>query len=364
MKVALLIQHGKIGGIELHVLTLALGLIERGDEPIVVMLFGGGPLIDLLDQHEIGYVTLGGRNGHDPRALYRLFTFLRRQLPDILHVHAVSFVVASMLVFWRKPKVVVTEHMSKLGRKVPWRTKLLWRLLYFRSEKVICVSNSTKSAVLDVFPQLQSRAVTVYNGISESSTDSADAAKEISESPLPKQLIVGAVGRLAEGKGWMEFLEIAREVCAVIPNVRFQIVGDGPIYDQLVSKTKSLGLANVVIFRGYQANPRTIVRNFDLYLLLSEHEACPLTFIEAFAERTPVAGFLPIGGVSEINDGISPLLESRDPSAVAEIALQLLEDPSKRNLQAKKAYNRYLENYTSNKMIQAIRKIYKCVDNR
>lgn len=361
MKVAILIQHGTIGGIEMHALALAQGLAERGDTPIIVMQFSGGPLLKLLDRYNIRSTILGGKNGHDPLVAFRLFTFLRNESPDVLHVHAVSLAAALTLQVLRNTKVVATEHMSKLGRRVPPKSQLLWRLLYFRAAKVICVSNSTKEAVLDIFPKLAPRVETIYNGIPVKATDpTADHDRTL---PIKSsgEVVVGAVGRLADGKGWMEFLDIAKELSSTHPHVTFQVIGDGPSYKALVAQSQQLGVAGSVKFMGYRSNPRELIKNMDAYLLLSEHEACPLTLIEAFAEKTPVTGFLPLGGVSEINGGISPLIAKRNTSSVVKVLSELLEHESKRKHQAHRAYKRFLENYTQDIMVTKIRETYQSV---
>lgn len=359
MKIAIIIQHGNVGGIEMHALTLAQGLAERGDTPIVVMQFAGGPLVKLLDEHNIRYIELGGKNGHDPWISFRLLAFFREEKPNIVHVHAVSLAVALALKVARNLKVVSTEHMSKLGRPVPRKTQILWRLLYFRSTKVICVSESTKKAVLDIFPKLNARTITIYNGIPLQETE--EEYERVLPNKKSGEYIVGAVGRLADGKGWMEFLDIAKGLNSTHPHVTFQIVGDGSSYDALISQARKLGISESVNFLGYHAHPRRLIKDMDAYLLLSEHEACPLSLIEAFAEKTPVTGFLPLGGVSEINDGISTLISTRNTSLVVTALSKLLESECERKIQAQKAYDRFLNNYTQDIMVATIKEAYERV---
>ncbi len=139
MKVALVIQHGKIGGIEQHVLTLAKGLKNNGVTPIVVMLFSGGPMVQLFKDETIEYTILNGKHGHDVAMALRFRKFLKAETPDIVHMHAVTLVGSAVM--WTVPFValIITEHMAKVGRKIPMKTKLIYSISHAKASRIIAV---------------------------------------------------------------------------------------------------------------------------------------------------------------------------------------------------------------------------------
>ena len=69
-------------------------------------------------------------------------------------------------------------------------------------------------------------------------------------------------------------------MAAGIP-ISYQIVGDGPKRAALQKYAVKLGVSACVAFHRFQENPYRFMRNADLFLLPSYHEAAPLVFTEA-----------------------------------------------------------------------------------
>ena len=356
MKVALVIQHGKIGGIEQHVLTLAKGLKNNGVTPIFVMLFSGGPMVQLFKDEKIEYTILNGRHGHDVTMALRFRKFLKKEKPDIVHMHAVTLVGA--IVMWTVSGIslVITEHMAKMGRNIPGKTKLIYTISHARASKIIAVSESTRQSLINFNPAIAQKVLTMYNGIEVTSTDTVNLKKELS---LNASYIIGAVGRLDVGKGWDKFIETAALVNKQLENCHFVIVGDGPMKKELEALTGQLKVNKHIHFLGFRNDVRAVLKSFDMYLLLSEYEACPLSLLEAMVEKVPVSGFLPVGGVSEINADIYPLMKQRNIDHLAEQIVDMLS--SKYNLEEmkKNAYERITDSFNASKMSSQVIEIYK-----
>ena len=66
------------------------------------------------------------------------------------------------------------------------------------------------------------------------------------------------------------------------------LVGSGPKEQELRALAQSLGLDDAVIFHGSQSNPYRFMRNADLLLMTSFHEAAPMVIDEACCLGLPV----------------------------------------------------------------------------
>ena len=112
--------------------------------------------------------------------------------------------------------------------------------------------------------------------------------------------IIGFVGGLyGEGKGLKYLIKAFYKVKQKIPNSMLVIVGDGPDKEKLILLVKNLNLEKDVIFTGFKDNPLQYMKGFDLMVLPSLHEACPLVIIEALCVGTPVIGS-DVGGIPEV----------------------------------------------------------------
>lgn len=95
------------------------------------------------------------------------------------------------------------------------------------------------------------------------------------------QIHVITVARLSKEKGIERALDAVRAcVDAGIP-IQYHIVGDGAGRQALQKRAAQLGLAGRVTFYGMQQNPYRFMKQADLFLLPSYHEAAPLVFTEA-----------------------------------------------------------------------------------
>jgi len=66
------------------------------------------------------------------------------------------------------------------------------------------------------------------------------------------------------------------------------VIGRGDDLPHLEAKAKTLGVADWVIFGGYQADSRAMLSAFDLYVAASEQETFGLAVLEALASGLPV----------------------------------------------------------------------------
>ena len=140
--------------------------------------------------------------------------------------------------------------------------------------------------------------------------------------------IVTIVGRLVPVKNHALFLNAAAKVLAQMPDVRFAIVGDGELREELEAQTDALGIRSAVIFTGWQRDVAPIYADSDLLVISSVNEGTPLTVIEALAAGCPVVATA-VGGLPDLLDNgeFGVLVPSGDADVLANAIVQTLQHP-------------------------------------
>lgn len=147
----------------------------------------------------------------------------------------------------------------------------------------------------------------------------------------PEDLVIGTVARLVPGKGLECFLQMAGRIREVRPDVRFLVVGDGPLREDLGRFAKTLGLSREVVFTGHRKDVPALMEAMDLFVLPTLREGFGVVFAEAMAMGIPVIGSR-IGPVAEVvEDGVTGyLLPPERPDLFADRALELLGNEDRR----------------------------------
>lgn len=102
------------------------------------------------------------------------------------------------------------------------------------------------------------------------------------------QLHVLMVARLAHEKGIDRAIRAIGYVRAQGIAAVLHLVGNGPKEQELRTLSHAIGLDDAVLFHGDQANPYRFMRNADLLLITSYHEAAPMVIDEARCLGLPV----------------------------------------------------------------------------
>jgi len=179
------------------------------------------------------------------------------------------------------------------------------------------------------------KALLIHNGISldRFTTVSAHPSKrlELELGLSPGNLIVGSVGRLSEQKGYTFLIKAASTVVAELPNVKFIIIGDGELREQLHQQAKQLGLSETVIFTGPRQDIESLYGIMDIFVLPSLWEGLPTVVLESMASGVPVVA-TDIPGTRELVQASRTgwLAQPRDSASLAACILEALNNPVKR----------------------------------
>ena len=158
--------------------------------------------------------------------------------------------------------------------------------LYGQFDQIIACSKGCREQFVKAFPDLRDR-VSVVSNFHRFHEIRALASQNPIAYPRD-QIHVITVARLNKEKGIERALDAIRAcVDAGIP-IQYHIVGDGAERQALEKRAAQLGIAGRVTFYGMQQNPYRFMKQADLFLLPSYHEAAPLVFTEAKCLGVPI----------------------------------------------------------------------------
>jgi glycosyltransferase involved in cell wall biosynthesis len=176
------------------------------------------------------------------------------------------------------------------------------------TDMVVCCGEAVHAYALSHNIVPRSRLVTIENGIEIPQTlHNRETARRML-GLAQKIPVVVTVGRLARQKAPENFLQAAASVIREVSDVRFLMVGDGPMRSHLQTLAERLGIAASVQFLGFRSDVPLILRAADIFALFSRWEGLPLTILEAMAAERPVVATAVDGNVEAVEHGRTGLV--------------------------------------------------------
>ncbi len=291
MKVLHVITGLEAGGAEIQ---LALLLRHTRHESDVVTLYNAGSVAEQIRADGTSVHDLGMRSNTELGALVRLRSMIAEGRYDVVHTHLYRSQIYARPAAWlaRTPVVVTTEH--SIGETHIERRKMTAgvRGLYLASE----LFSDATIAVSDVVRErlvrwgVPARKITVIpNGIEAAALAFDQAARERARAQFgigPDTYVIGALGRIDENKR----IELTVEAAAPMLGERCKIlvIGRGDHRAAVEAAAARLGVADHVIFGGFQPDTAAMMAAFDLYVASSVQETFGLAVLEAMANGLPV----------------------------------------------------------------------------
>ncbi|MBI1816451.1 MAG: glycosyltransferase [Deltaproteobacteria bacterium] len=336
---------------ERHLATLVRALPERFTKT-VAFLSRGGPIADELAAEGIPIHVLGMRRSYDPLGALRLLRVVRAGDFALVHDHSTMAAAPILALGLARVPLVVTEHLSLAQRRLDQRAS--YRLLSRFVDCFIANSNATRSELLTLgIPDAKLRLI--HHGL----LSTPHSAFRIPHSAL--RSTVGFVGRLEPEKGCRDFVRMASQVAAAVPDARFVIVGDGSQGDRVAADVVAAGLSARVQMLGAVADIDRVYPTLDVLVSTSQRETFGLAILEAMAAGVAVAAFR-VGGVTElIAAGAGESVAAGDVTGLANVVIELLRDPGRRQALAARARERVAQRFTATRMADEVAQVYDAV---
>ena len=307
IRVGFFLPHLRSGGIERIVVNLLRHLDRTRFDPCLLLASRMGDLLNEVPRD----VPVRDLRGRAMRFLPpRLAGLLNATACDVVYsgTNAANLVlVTATRMLRRKPALIVSEHTpaSQYLQKAKWRAARLaaMRTLYPLVHSVAVPLPEIGDELNSVLrrPALATRVL--YNPVVTASMLDAGKRKAHRADPATKPYSFVAAGRLHPVKGFDVLIESFSRVADVIPESRLTILGEGPDREELEDKVRTAGLSGRVELPGFVADPTTIIRDADAFVLSSRREGCPNVIVEALASGTPVIA-------TDCGPGLASLLEN------------------------------------------------------
>jgi glycosyltransferase involved in cell wall biosynthesis len=170
--------------------------------------------------------------------------------------------------------VVHTEHNNVASsRSTSWtrrlRTAALWRFAGRFADRFCGVSHDVVAAAGAYGAVRRRKLRRIPNGIDTAAFADVEAERPLVRAALgiaPDAPVIGTVGRLVEVKQQAILIRAFARVVAAFPAARLVLVGDGPLRAELEGIARALGVANAVMFTGYQARPERFLAAMDVFV--------------------------------------------------------------------------------------------------
>ena len=247
---------------------------------------------------------------HVKNSLFDIIYYLRIQKPDYFIssldymslISSLAYKISnsnSDFLIWEHNNLSI--HSKKTISKSLFLNKILIKIFYSFSKKIIAVSNGVKDDLIANFNFSSSKVVTIYNpafdsGIILSSREDCDDFLKIDNN------YIIAVGRLAKQKNYPNLIKAFKILKTHDNNkdIKLVILGEGPERQNITELIESLNLMDEIFLLGHKSNPFPLIKNASIFVLSSNNEGFGLVLIEALALKKQIVSTDCPSGPSEI----------------------------------------------------------------
>ena len=353
------------GGKERNVLDICRSIDSNNFDCIVFCLFSSErneffidiPNIEIVRLNLIKNKSVVVQLFFNLFQIKKIYRSLKIHTPDIVHTHTFFYSVLPVFIiihFLKKVKHFHTIHtggMHYLNKTISNKIKLyVERLFYvFNNTTIIAISSTLQLRVQNLFPNC--RVSYVQNGINSMHKD----VMEMRNNVLPNGVYLA---RLVDGKNHITILKALSELKKCGIDFKFTFLGGGPLHDNLLRFSYSLGINENVFFMGDVEDVNLLLGSFNFGIFASEYEGFSLALIEMMSAGIPVfvsnAQTILDMGISEEN---SILFETHDYLELKRLIVELFGDPINIKKYSDKSLD-FAKNFSVEKMIGQLQSSY------
>ncbi len=290
-----------------------------------------------------------------PVTLYKLFRFLKKEKPDVLHTSGAE---ANFFGFFAGklagiPKIVVEE--IGIPKHSP-KAKKIFRYIFKKADWVVGESKIVVDHIRNSFQLDSPKTKVIYNfGVFNYDLTTIDVRKN-------KEVFrLLMISRLEPVKNIEGVLNVLSELTKENKKIKLTIAGTGNSEVALKEKVKTLHLEQNVEFVGFINDPYPYLLNADLYILNSFTEGFSNSLVEAMYSKT-LSLSTTVGAAPEIiEDNINGfLVEPNNEDMLYEKLKSIIALNIEERLHiGEKGHCTIVENFSLEKHIDKLKIIYK-----
>jgi len=303
-------------------------------------------------------------------AFWQLFKLLRKEKPDVLHVHTplASLVGRLAGICARVPTVVYTVHGFYFHEYMKQKTYLVHLFLerFFAPfcHAMFFVSREDLSTAKKYGMKKPDKLFHTPNGVDENDFASAgELEKQFDRSA--NQVVVTFMGRLTEEKGIFEFLQaiesLAEEGLPVLGILAGPVLSSErdsvqTRIDAILENEKTKECIQQI---GYCQNVPSLLMQSDIFCLPSYREGLPVSIIEAMMAKLPVVTTDVRGCRELVRNGVNGfIVKHRNADQLRDALSLLVRKKSLRQKMGQNGKRRALKYYTQKDSFESVHKAY------
>ena len=298
-----------------------------------------------------------GRRTDFLRLYQAVYVGLRLRETGVGHVHAHFAGMATRTAFWINKFFSITFSLTAHANDifVPTHFEIGLDKLVDTARAIITETDYAAQFLRERFPDRAGRVHRIYNGLDLSKFGRADF------SSLPPLII--SVGRLIPKKGFSDLIRACALLAEHGKSFRCEIMGEGPLENDLRNEIAQHGLQRYVILAGTkpQSELRRRLAAANVFVLPSVIDPeggmdnLPTVIMEAMATALPVVS-TNIGGIPEmvIENETGFLVQPGDAVAMADAVSKIIGDASLARRLGQSGYERALTLFAIDKNVREL----------
>lgn len=377
IKVFIFIDSYRIGGMHRQMLFLVKHINKEIFEPIVCVSFEGGDLEDDFKKSGAELISLNWKGRFDLGMAMRLSKVLKNVQPDIVFIteaqNLVYFKLAKL--FWWKSAVQIgsfralTFWLGPDKKKFHFIDNFFSKWLYNSSDIITTNSNALNKHYSNIVSVRKNNPIqTIYNGSNfdfEITKSKVEIRNELNISL--DDIIIIMVARLDPWKDFDTLFDAAIEVLKENSNVKFILVGDGKLKDDLIFKIKEANLTEKILLIGEKKDVFNYLSASDISILSTNGEGFSNSILESMAFSKPIIATRVGGNVELIGESeeFGILVPPKSSAALCDAIIKLISDEKKCIEMGVAGKNRIYELCNINKYINSYENLFRsCVLNK
>ena len=379
MRIAHVITRLIIGGAQENTVASVLGLNQKKN--ISIRLYSGpttGPEGSLeskfKDSSDIFHIVPNLIRPINPLNDYIAYRHLIKEFksfkPDIVHTHSGKAGFLGRLAASKAnvKNIIHSIHGPSFGTYQGWIANTLFRkaekIAATHTDHYITVANAMEEQYLKAGIGNPNIFTKIYSGFNLRPFIQNQETAEIRNQFGIKQdhLVVAKIARLFDLKGHNSLFKIAPNLIKKIPNIRFLLIGDGPLKKDFKQIIKNINCEKNFIFAGL-VDPLKIpqlVNSIDILVHLSRREGLPRALPQAMAASKPIVAF-DYDGAREvcINEKTGLLVDQEDLSGLIKSISRLAKDKTLRKSLGNAGREFVKDKFTINRLVEDQYNLYE-----
>ncbi len=342
-RVLFLINKLSVGGAERVCVDDANELLREGVSVEFCTLFGEGLLRNELLLKDENVHTLHARNVFDREALRRAEMLVKERNIAVIYSTLNEANVFGRILKTKVPAVRLVTREANMPYAKGLVYQMLDVLLAHKSDRIVAVSQSVASSIMQRIPWIKKKVTVLQNGV--------EVREVVLDRPSVHRLLT--VGSLTEKKDQVLLIQA---LALLGEPYTLTMVGEGPCRKKLEGLARELGCKDRVVFTGVlsKEDVAKAYAEHDIFVLSSKREGSPNVVLEALSAGLPVVAFS-IPAVAEIIENhvhgflVSPRTAKAFADAVGHLSL------SERNRLGKEGNMHVLQHYSRAQHLSALR---------